>query len=478
MSAEKAGRRRRLVEHILTDPFIDLAFVQPLISDENLLSVIKRQAEVYSAIGDAGEGTTAFRVYREEVKKFVADKFSQVYRGSIKALGEKVINKKAARAWRALVTLLSSQRLIEETGIKLKLFPRSCDQLKACSDTIEYMVEEKAKGEKRTGVKGPEVVKKMLKRFDASTLCNLMPLLWWVNMVMESEVFEALFKYHLIASERELVESFVKSVEGTLSRVRGHIADPDYTRYEVLRALLSRCVELRGQYINKLHNAVVFVKLLRRSVKNPDRWDWFLRDDVLTYAMSLYMRELQQLLMELQKESQKLPGPEERELELNLSTLLSPGRGLYGGATSALRTLILTSPILMQYALEARGEIAVTPADIVTAVMRISEAGGKEDDFVASVHDIAEEIIDFWKDEDLLRRLKLYAEDDISPEALCRKDSFVLSIAAIVSIKECGLHITTWEKPELRLPPRMLGFDSLYVELQQLLSIMQRVWGW
>lgn len=463
MGVERRSGRKRLVEHIRTDPFIDLAFVQPLINEDNL-SVIRRQAEVYNAIGDMGEDTATFRMYKSKVKEFVVEVFQKAYPRSIKRdLNEEIVGEKASRAWRALVTLLSSHQLMERAGAGWEEFlPRRYGELKSCLPVIESMVKEKTKGD---NTRGPEVVKRISRSLDASTFYDIAPLLWWINLVMESEVFEALFKYHFITSKKELIEDFVKNTEENLLRVRGHEADFDYMKHEVLKALLSRCVELRGQYINKLQNAIAFVKLLRRSVKNPDRWDWFLRDEILTYAMSVYMTELQEL-SELK----------EGGLELNISALLSPRTGTYGGPASALCTLILMSPIFMQYALEARGEIAVTPADIIIAVLRISRTGRKGEDFIVSVQDTAKEIIRFWEEKDFLRRLRLYARDEVSPEVLCSKGSFTSSLALIINAGVSGISITTERRPELRLPPRMIGFDSLYVRVQQLLSIVQRVW--
>jgi hypothetical protein len=466
VSAKRGGGSKELVGHIRTDPFVDLAFVLPLISEERF-SVIKRQAEIYNATGDIGEGTATFRMYKKEVKEFVAETFQEVYPRSVKDLrSEELVDKKATRAWRALVTLLASQQLMERARAGLgELFPKRYGDLRTCLPVIESMVKEKARSKNR---RATEIVKRISKSLDAGAFYDVAPLLWWLNLVMESEVFEALFKYHFIASKRELVEGFVKVAEETLLRIRGHKADFEYMKSEALRALVSRCAELRGQYINKLQNAVVFVKLLRRGVKNPDRWGWFLQDDVLTYAMSVYITELQEL-----------SGLEGRELELDITTLLTPRAGAYGGPASALCTLILMSPIFMQYGLEARGEIAVTPADIVIGALRIFRASKSgEKDLIIGVRDLVKEIVRFWEEKDILRRLKLYSRDEATPEALCSKSSFTSSLSLIINAGIGGISITTEKRPELRLPPRMAGFDSLYIRAQQLLLIMQKVWGW
>ena len=463
MSSRGEVRRRRLVEYVVTDPFVDLAFVQQLIGNEDWLQVMRRQAEVYSSTGDIGESTVTFRMYRSQAKQYVIRTLQRAYHAIDRYLSDELVSEKASRAWRALVTLLASLQLMERAGAGLgELLPEGYGRLEELKVVIDRMIEEKTSRER---AEAAAVVMKVLRELSNEQFLNTVPKLWWLNLVMESEVFEAVFKYHLLASKKELVGGFVKSAEEALSEVRGHSPDLSYMEYEVLKALLSRCVELRGQYINKLQNAIIFVKIGRRSVKNYKEWDWFLRDEVLTYSMSMYMVELQRLLGL-------------REKELNISTLLSPRRGPYGGPASALSTLILMSPIFTQYALEARREVVVTPADIVVSVLRISRARGETGDFVVSVREVAEEIVSFWERQDFLRRLKLYSQDEVTPEALCRKSSFTTSLALIVNAGIGGIHITTERRPELRLPPRMVGFDSLYVRAQQLSSIIQRVWRW
>jgi hypothetical protein len=457
--------RRRLVEYVVTDPFVDLAFVHLLLSNESWLQVVVRQAEVYSSTGDIGEDTATFRTYRSQARQYVIKLLqpSPAYRAVGNYLSEEVADAKASRAWRALITLSASLKLMEKAGVGLgELLPKGCGRFEELLPVVDGMI--KSKISKR-GAEATGVVKNVLKSLSTEQFISTVPALWWINLVMESEVFEAIFKYHFLASKRELVAGFVKTAEDALSEVKGHSPDISYMEYEVLKALLSRCAELRGQYINKLQNAIAFVKIGRKSVRNPTGWDWFLRDEVLTYAMTAYMVELQELLGL-------------REKELALSTLLSPRKGIYGGAASVLATLILMSPIFAQYSLEARGEVVVTPADIVISVLRVAKSRGRTGDFIVGVLEVAEEVVRFWGERDLLRRLKLYSQDKITPEALCGKSSFTTSLALLVNTGVGGIHITTERKPELRLPPRMTGFDSLYVRAEQLTAIAQRIWRW
>jgi len=463
MNAKKEDKPRRLVEHVKTDPFIDLAFVLHLMSDEDWRQVIKRQAEIYSTTGDIGENTTTYHTYKNKVKQFVIKTFQNIYTTIENYLSEEVISKKATRAWRALITLLASQQLMERAGIEVgELLPKGYGQLENLIPVIESIIKEKTS---RKRVEGPEAVKKALRNFradDTARADDIAPLLWWINLVMESEVFEGLFKYHFLVSKNS-IKNFTKTAEEILSEVKGHRVDFSYMEYEVLKALLSRCTELRGQYINKLQNATLFVKYLRKGVKDPERWDWFLQNETLTYAITVYMTELQGF-------------SELKEKELNLSTLISPRRGIHDGPASALSTLTLMSPIFMQYVLEARGEIIVTPADIVIAVLRIAKSRQEVEDFVVNVHDTAEEIIRFWDEHDLLRRLKLYTKDEVTPEALYSKKSFTYSLALIINAGVSGIYVSTEKKPVLQLPPRGIGFDSLYVRTQQLLSVTKKVW--
>jgi len=462
VSSRGGVKHRRLVGHIVADPFVDLAFVQLLLSNEDWLQVVKRQAEVYTSTGDIGESTVTFRTYRAQSKQHVVKTLQRTYSTIDRYLTDELVNEKASRAWKALVTLLASLRLMERAGVGLgELLPEGYGRIEELRVVVDRVIEEKTSRER---AEAAAVVMKVLRGLGDEQFLNTVPKLWWLNFVMESEVFEAVFKYHLLASKKELVSSFVKSAEEALSEVKGHVSDISYMEYEVLKALLSRCVELRGQYINKLQNAIIFVKIGRRSVRNYEEWDWFLRDEVLTYFMSMYMAELQELL-----------GLKEKEL--NISMLLSPRRER-GGPASALSTLILMSPIFMQYALEARREAIVTPADIVVSLLRISKAREETGDFVVSVREIAEEIVSFWERRDFLRRLKLYSQNEVTPEALCRKSSFTTSLALIINAGVGGIYVTTERRLELRLPPRMVGFDSLYVRTQQLSSIVQRVWRW
>jgi hypothetical protein len=453
--------RRRLVESIRNDPFIDAAFIGYLIGREEWLDVMQRQARVYGEIGDIGEGTVTFRTYKEEVKKYIIAKFGRVYERGLENQIEKIGEEKARRAWRAAITLLLSKQLMDRAGVGLgKLLPAEYARLESIAPILNALVDEKTR---KKGLSAPTAVRNVLKRLGGEQVANSAPILWWTNLVMESEVFEGLLKFHYIVASSPHIAEFVKSAEDYLARVDGHASDYNYMEYEVLKGLLSRCTELRGQYINKLQNAIIFVKLWRNSVKNPQAWSWFLKNEVLTYTLSVYLTEIQSLLG-LGK------------LRLNISALLAPKSGVYGGPASALSALILMSPIFMQYAIEARREVAVTPADIVVALLRIIRSHGRAEDFSVDMREVAEEIVKFWDEKDISRRLKLYAKDDISPDSVYSKEALTTSLSLLINAGVSGISITTNRKPELRLPPRMLGFDSLYVRSEQFLTVLRTIW--
>ena len=456
-----SASRRRLVESIKNDPFIDAAFIGYLIGREEWLDVVQRQAQVYSEIGDIGEGTATFRMYKEEVKKYIVTKFGHVYERGLEDQIAKIGEEKARRAWRATITLLLSKQLMDRAGVGLgKLLPAEYARLESVVPVINALVDEKTR---KKGLSAPTAVRNVLKRLSDEQVASLAPILWWTNLVMESEVFEGLLKFHYIVASSPNIAEFVKSAEDYLAGVDGHIPDYDYMEYEVLKGLLSRCAELRGQYINKLQNAVIFAKLWRNSVKNPQAWSWFLKNEVLTYTLSVYLTEIQSLL-----------GLEKRRL--NISVLLAPKSGVYGGPASALSALILMSPIFMQYVIEARREVAVTPADIVTALLRIARAHDPAEDFSVEMREVAEEIVKLWDEKDISRRLKLYAKDDVSPDSIYGKEALTMSLSLLINAGVSGISIITNKKPELRLPPRMIGFDSLYVRSEQFLTVLRTIW--
>lgn len=460
-----ARRQKRLVEHIRSDPFIDVAFVYPLINRSDWLHVLERQAVVFTSTGDIGENTVTYRRYKNEIRSFIVNTFKHIYEKTIESqLKADLVEDKARRAWKALITLLASRSLMESIGLGLgELLPKKYADLTSISPVIEKIIEVKTRSK---GVSGASAIKKALVELgiDREGLSDIAPLLWWINLVMESEVFEAVFKFHyLVHSKIQEIRFFAREIENSLLIFRNHEPDYEYAEYEILRALLSRCAELRSQYINKLHNAILFVKYLRQSVKEPERWEWFVYDEILTYVASIYMVEMQ-----------RLSGVE--KMLLNVSGIIGLRKGLYAGAASALASLILLSPIFMQYAVEARSTAVVTPSDIIVSVLRLINKQNRMNDFAVDIHEVAGEIVEFWKESDILRRLRIYSQGKITAEALYRSRSFTVSLALLINAGVEGIHISTMRRPILKLPPRMIGYDSLFIRPRRLLFIIKKVW--
>jgi hypothetical protein len=468
----------RLVELLRTDIFADVTFISYLIGSREWLEAARRQAMIYNEIGDIGVHTDAFRTYRESVKQYVVEKLRPMFRRSpryLESFVKRYGDDKARRAWSTIVTLLASQQLLERAGAQPgELLPEEYAKLEYVVPLLNDLIEEKT----RSSVGAPVAARRVFERLGEDRVSMLAPLLWWLNMIMESEVLEGILKFHYIVSKKPLMRDltrFVETVEGCLSEIENHRADLTYMEYEVLKSLMSRCVELRGQYINKLQLALLFVKLWRRSVRRPEEWRWFLKDDVLTYALAIYLAELQTLL--------GLGG----RIKLDIASLLAPEalsgregesrRSIYGSPASVLLVLILMSPIFMQYAIEARSEVAVVPADIIVALLRIMKYRGETESFLVHMRDIVDEILKFWEEKDLTRRLKLYVRDEISPNALYSKRSLTVSLSLVINASAGQLHIFTTKKPELLLPPRMIGFDSLYVTSGRFSSILRSIWA-
>jgi hypothetical protein len=53
----------------------------------------------------------------------------------------------------------------------------------------------------------------------------------------------------------------------------------------------------------------------------------------------------------------------------------------------------------------------------------------------------------------------------------------VTSLALIINTGIWGVYPITYRSPEFRLPPRMDGFDSVYVRAEEFLPILKSVWG-
>lgn len=453
--------RRRQVELIRNDPFIDVAFLLPLLNEE-AWRVIERQSLIFIRTGDIGEETVTFRNYRASVRGFVVSLFKGHYSKIDSYLTEEVVDWKARGAWRALLAWFAFGRMLQLAGSSSEMIPswRTLNP-SLLSSFIENLIRE-ISGNRRAH----DVLYTAFQALEEGVRYDLMPFLWLVNQIMENKVFEGVYKYqYLFYSMRNEIESFARNIEGSLAKVEGHEHDLDYMLYEVQKSLLSRSVELRGQYINKLQRAVLFVKLRPRThPRDFQEWKWFVRDDVMTYAAATYMVALQDFAGR-------------RAISLDLMKLIAPRKGIYAGAASALASLLFLSPILLQYAIEARNTFAVTPADIAVAVSRLIKKHGEGSGFTSNIEEVAKEILEFWDESDILRRIKAsIGSVSISTELLYKSSSFTDSLALLIESGVDGIHIATTREPVLRLPPRGIGYDSIFIRPNRFMLIVKNIW--
>jgi len=195
----------RLVELLRTDIFADVAFISYLVGNREWLEATRRQAMIYIEIGDIGEYTDAFRSYKESVKQYVVEKLRPMFRRSPKYLEDFVRregDKKAEGAWFTIVTLLASQQLLERAGAKPgELLPEEYARLEYVAPLLNDLIDEKTK----SSASAPVAAKRVLKRLSEDHVLVLAPLLWWLNMVMESSALEGILKFHYIVSKKPLM---------------------------------------------------------------------------------------------------------------------------------------------------------------------------------------------------------------------------------------------------------------------------------
>ena len=98
------------------------------------------------------------------------------------------------------------------------------------------------------------------------------------------------------------------------------------------------------------------------------------------------------------------------------------------------------------------------------------------DDFVVGVQEVSDEIAGFWREADLFGRVQSYSGGS-TPNDLYRLRSFTNSLALLINLGVDGIHISTMEKPVLKLPPRMIGYDSIFVRSRRFIPILSSVFG-
>jgi len=393
------------------DLFVDISFVSCLMSENEWLEVLRNQAKIFREIGDLGEYLSTYFVYKVRVKSYVVEKFREIY--DEKMFEEKITNvedEKIRRAWRTLLMFFMIQDFARDLKTWGDPLPFAMIKLEDAKLILDELIEERVK---RREEKADKIIREVFERNGFDRSMRVAPFLWWINIMMESDVFDKLincFKSH------------------------------------------TSC-----QSLKRLQSAMLLIKIWRRDVEK--KWEDFLNRDVMAHLLATYVSEIQRLI--------------ETEKTISVLDFMLPRKwGEQGIWTRNLSEIIFISPILTQYFLDTQRRIFVSPADIVITLARIAKSKGEES-FIMSIHDIVDEIIKFWSERDILRRLKHYLGRDITREALIEEGSLVDSIAFINRANITGIYTITYKKPEFRLPPRMLGFDSLYVRPVELQPVLQ-----
>lgn len=115
--------------------------------------------------------------------------------------------------------------------------------------------------------------------------------LWFLNIIVESEVMERILAMlntiDTIEGSSKSLSSFVNRIEQGFAQRVGEEPEEEYIEEETYKALLMRAAELRGQYINKLRNAVIAVTDIvaaERKRRGATPWREVIRDVMLRRA--------------------------------------------------------------------------------------------------------------------------------------------------------------------------------------------------
>ncbi len=120
--------------------------------------------------------------------------------------------------------------------------------------------------------------------------------LWFLNIITESEVIERVLAmlYTLEQSEvKQQLKSVISAIEERFAKYAEAKIDLEYIEEEVYKALLMRAAELRGQYINKLRNAVIaLIDIVAIEKKGGTvMWREIIRDTMLR-KLAIYIGEM------------------------------------------------------------------------------------------------------------------------------------------------------------------------------------------
>jgi len=120
--------------------------------------------------------------------------------------------------------------------------------------------------------------------------------LWFLNIITESEVVERVLAmlYTLEQPEvKQQLKSAISAIEERFGKYSGAEIDLEYIEEEVYKALLMRAAELRGQYINKLRNAIIAITDIVATEKKgyTIMWREIIRDPMLR-KLAIYIGDV------------------------------------------------------------------------------------------------------------------------------------------------------------------------------------------
>ncbi|MEM0460310.1 MAG: hypothetical protein QXG48_03550 [Thermofilaceae archaeon] len=460
------SEKKRLVEHIETDSFVDLAFIMSLLKEPARLDVIEKQARMFVEAGDLGYDTLTFKRYSREAGAEVASMLGGIYGGTSRRTLERKAEDKTKRAWTAIVLFRALTRLLgsvypEDVPPEKRLIPRAVEDPEKLLKVASVIIESKVAKRGTAGTNAIKLSMERLENLGFDPVRDFGVFLWWINIVMEASVIDAVVNYQYVVyldRKHKLVEKLMKNL-ATVTEGRLLKKPDDWLELEIRKGLLSWCASLRGQYINKLQNAVLFIKLWRKSMK-PARlqsWSWFLHSDPLTYSLAVYLAEPQVLL------DMKMP------IKVPLEKLMNTK----DPRELSFLTLLMFSSVIHQHGVEV-GEPKVTPMDVVIALLRVSKK--VQEERAVKLTELAEELKKFYEDSGLADNLRAYLEH-VDLDELVWSESFNRATASLIGIGLPGVGVILTKKGIFQLPPRGIPYDAVYLKPLELSGFVRRALG-
>lgn len=460
----------RLLHYLNTNLMLDLEVINQICSDPRTLRVIYNQADAFIKRGDRGFDTLTFRDFEQRLRANIVEKFGKRYSSLDK---EFKAEEKAKRAWLAFLNWFVITRLIDAAEEYGKAFiPRRLlrpEGLDAPCRFISEVLEELEELIDRGPAEERQVFFRVLKgkieselkaalEKGSDTALDIMPFLWWVNIVMEAEVIDGILAYHY------LYYKFFNEIEGLTRKIVNSLSNNLYTTYKpdvgwarenLLRGLISATTGLEGDFIGRLHNVIALLKLLRVKPKFRERykWRWFLTGDPLTYTLSVYITFPQELvgISRIKLLTHILRLDEQFDKENHASSR---------NWAPAASTLLLLSPIFIQYRIERNETYMVTPADVIISLLVAERNWGRD----IHVKELAKAMLDFWEKRRVRKVLIPYIHMPETLEEIYTNEGFTASLALMRAARIGGVHVYRDKEGLFRVPFRRSSFDRLVID--------------